>query len=126
MRKFLVAACLAVLFVGSGIGAQSAQADHGFGGYRSNFGAPGCQPGRGANYGYGSYYRPPAVAFVPAYGIGYSTGYRGVPGVGFGSPFNPAFGSPFNSNPFGNVGLGRSYPFGGYGYGPGLQMRIGF
>ncbi len=127
MRKFLVAGCLAVGLIVSGVGIQSVRADHGHRGYPShhghygNYGNPGCNTGVGRAYGpsgfgYSSRYRAPAIAIVP----GYSAGYGAY---------------PFGGNPYGNVGFGGvsnfygGSPLGGYGYpnrAPGFQLRIGF
>ena len=131
MRKFLVAASLAVVVLLSGVASESAHADHGhyssgygagYGGYR----APSCHSGpshysgyapRYSNYGSVNHYQS---AIVPVYrgGVYQSYSFGGSP---FGAPgFGPA-GFPYGA------GYGPGYYGGGFSNPvPRVQLRIGF
>jgi hypothetical protein len=132
MRKLLVTACLALGFLVSGLGVQTARADHGYGGWgypsggnchqHSGYGAGynGYRAGYGG-YGYGNAYRalPPVVPVYPTavyqtYGYGVSPFNYG----GYGSNYGMGYGSGYGAR-YGGYGTG-------YGGVPRVQLRIGF
>lgn len=134
MRKFLLAASLAVVFLLSGVASQTARADHGY--YRSGYGGyrdPGCHSGHYSGYAprysnYGGYVAQYQTAVVPVYrgGVYQSYSFGGSP---FASPgFGPA-GFPYGAG-YGTgygAGFGPGYYGGGFGNPvPRVQLRIGF
>ena len=128
MRKIVVTACLA-LGVTLGIAeVNTAQADHGPGGYRAqswNYGPSrgGYYGGRYAPYGvpYGRYYRAPVVVgpgFYYPQGIYSGYGRSSFYGGNYGNMYAPGFGGGYGN-------LGYPSPFGPRTL-PRVQLRIGF